>query len=49
MKWNRFCRFFYFLACGGLLLQTAGCDATSLLGNLATQLIISMLLGGIST
>ena len=49
MKWNRFNRFFCFLACGGVLLQTSGCDTGSILGNLAAYLLVNTLLGGLTT
>ena len=49
MKCNRIYRYFCYLACGGALLQATGCDAGSILGNLAASVLINALLGGIAT
>jgi hypothetical protein len=52
MKLQRLCKVLAFAATGGVLLQTTGCDTTSLLTSLASTLVplaLQLLLSGIGT
>jgi hypothetical protein len=52
MKFQRYCRVLAFAVTGGVLLQAAGCDATSLLGGLSSTLLplaLQLILGGLGT
>lgn len=50
MRWDRLWKWLCILTCGGMVLQTTGCEST--LGSLAAQLVssvvMSTLLGGLS-
>ena len=52
MNFKRYCRVLAFGVTGGVLLQAAGCDATSLLGGLSSTLLplaFQLILGGLGT
>ena len=52
MKYQKVCRALAFVACGGVLLQTGGCTASTLLPQLAEiaiPLALQILLSGLGT
>ncbi len=52
MNFKRYCRILALAATGSILLQTTGCDATTLLGSLSSTLVplaFQLILGGLVT
>ena len=50
MSWDRLWKGLCLLTCGGMVLQTTGCEATlgSLAAQLVTSVVTSALLGGLA-
>lgn len=48
MSWNRIWKWLCLLTCGGMVLQTTGCETTiaTLAAQLVTSVVTSTLLGG---
>jgi len=49
MSWKRVNKALYMVVGGGFLLQATTCDASSVLGNAITSIIVNTLLGSLAT
>jgi len=51
MNWNRIWKWLCILTCGGMVLQTTGCETTAdtLIAELLSSVVMSAVLGGLGT